>query len=225
MVREVMVRGGVGMQVGWREVYDFWFPDELRQGRLGYHLRMSDWWMKGGASPELPPFAPCLEAAAGGELDFWAGEPLGRLALIVVLDQFPRGLFADTRRAYAQDAEALRLCREGLANGHYAALRYPWEQFFFTLPIIHAEGPDHLERLQWLVERLEEGIPVAAQSWPELGPLFDFSLSQARANVEVIGAFGRFPHRNAILGRQSTPEELAYVAEGDFVHLRRRPWA
>ena len=80
------------------------------------------WWFGGGSNPELPPFAPIVQAARTGHLDHWLAAPLGRLSLIIVLDQFPRGLFASTPEAYASDPGALRIAEEGLRNGHYLSL-------------------------------------------------------------------------------------------------------
>jgi uncharacterized protein (DUF924 family) len=207
-------------ELDWRRVYDFWFPRDITDADLAEHWRRMEWWMRGGASAELGPFAPVLERARAGQLDRWSETPKGRLSLILVLDQFPRGLNAGTPEAYAADPVALDLAERGLANGHYEALRDPYERFFFCLPLAHAEGPDHRERMRFLVaesERMLEEAPL------RLKPIWAFSLSQARANLEVITRFGRFPHRNPILGRVSTAEEAAYIAKGDFVHKRSPP--
>src|SRR5215217_3406755 len=90
----------------WRTVYDFWFPPGLDDADPEAHRRMFGRWFGGGANAELPPFAPVVEAARAGCLGHWLATPLGRLALIVVLDQFPRGLFAGTPAAYASDPDA-----------------------------------------------------------------------------------------------------------------------
>lgn len=205
----------------WRTIYDFWFPAELAQGQLDFHMKMGDWWMKGGATPELPPFAHYIDAAAAGELDHWKASAIGRLCLIVVLDQFPRDLFAGSPRAYAYDREALRLCEDGFANRQAYELAGPFEQFFFTMPMVHAEGPDHLDRLRRLLKMHQDLMPAMVRRFPELEPIFRFALEQVASNIEVIERFGRFPHRNDILGRESTEEERAYIEDGDFVHLRR----
>src|SRR5919206_1449348 len=101
-------------QPDWRIVYDFWFPPGLDDADLETHRQMFLWWFRGGANPELPRFAPVLEAARAGRLDDWLAIPLGRLSLIIVLDQFSRGLFAGTPEAYASDPDALRIAEEGL---------------------------------------------------------------------------------------------------------------
>jgi uncharacterized protein (DUF924 family) len=204
----------------WRTVHDFWFPPGLDDADAATLRRQVDWWFGGGSNAALPPFAPVLEAARAGRLEHWSATPLGRLSLIIVLDQFPRGLFAATPEAYACDPEALRIAEEGLGNGHHAALEAPWQRTFSVMPLVHAEGPGHRERLERVValaEALVREVPG------HLRPLYEFSAAQARGHLDVITRFGRFPHRNAILGRPSTPDEAAYVAKGDFVHQRRMP--
>ena len=204
----------------WRAVYDFWFPPGLDDADPETHGRMFVRWFGGGANAELPPFAPVLDAARTGRLDHWLATPLGRLSLIVVLDQVPRGLFAGTPEAYAADPGALRVAEQGLRNGHYDALTRPWEKTFFFLPLGHAEGPDHVERLRRVVAMAER---IAHEAPRRLQPLYRHSVGQARGHLDVISRFGRFPHRNPVLGRASTPEEVEYLDKGDFVHMRRPP--
>ena len=155
-------------------------------------------------------------------MDHWLGSPRGRLSLIIVVDQFPRGLFAGTPAAFSLDAYALQIAEEGLRDGQYAALENPWDKFFFLLPLAHAEGTDHLERMK---RAITMGELIAAEAPPHLQSLHEFSLAQARGHLEVISRFGRYPHRNSILGRASTPEEVAYLAKGDFVQARQLPQA
>jgi uncharacterized protein (DUF924 family) len=204
----------------WRSVFEFWFPAGLESADAAGQWRMLEWWMRGGANAELGRFAPMLADARAGQLDHWAETPPGRLALIIVLDQFPRGLHAGTPEAFASDADALRLAEEGFKNGHYDALTSLWQRFFFFLPLAHAEGPDHLERLQRIVAVSEQAV---AEAPPDLKPIWQFSLGQAQANRDVIARFGRYPHRNPVLKRPSTREEEAYIAKGDFVHRRALP--
>jgi len=204
----------------WKAVYDFWFPPGLEHVDAQAFRRRAEWWFGGGANAELPPFAHTLIAARSGRLDHWLATPRGRLSLIIVLDQFQRGLFAGKPEAYAADAQALRIAEEGLRNGHYDALTYPWEKTSFFLPLGHAEGPDHLERLYRVVAMAEE---LVGEAPTRLKPHYEFSLSQARASRDLIERFGRFPHRNSILGRPSTPQEEAYLRAGDLVHMRRPP--
>jgi len=207
-------------QRDWRRVYDFWFPVDLSCSDIAVHWQMMVWWMRGGANAELHQFASLVHEARAGQLDHWLASPLGRLSLIIVLDQFPRGLFAGTPDAYSSDPVTLRIAEEGFGNGHYDALTSLYEKFFYFLPLAHAEGPDHLERMKRIVAISEQAIEEAPD---DVKPVWQFSLSQAQANLAIISRFGRFPHRNPILGRASTPEELTYLAKGDFVHTRSLP--
>lgn len=204
----------------WQAVQEFWFPPGLDEAGPDTHRDMFVRWFGGGTNAGLAPFAHVVEAAEAGRLDHWLDVPLGRLSLILVLDQFPRGLFAGTPAAYACDPHALRVAEEGLRNGHYEAMTRPWEKLFFAMPLAHAEGPGHLERLGRVVALAER---VAADTQEHLKPLYQHSVRQARGHLDTVARFGRFPHRNPVLGRASTPEEVAYLERGDFVHTRMPP--
>jgi uncharacterized protein (DUF924 family) len=199
------------------DVLRFWFP-ELSGANHARMVRQFEWWFRGGANSAVAErFSLLLERATRGELDHWANWPRPRLALIIVLDQFSRSLYRDTARAFAQDPKALALALEGLEIGHYAALETPWEKTFFLLPLGHSEELAQLGRAVALAEELAENAP------PELRRVLEHSASQARGHRDVIARFGRHPHRNAVLGRQSTPEELDYLASGKLVHTRSIP--
>lgn len=203
----------------WHEVLALWFPEGSAPGidpeRHTEHWR---WRLHGGADEAITArFADLTARAVEGALDHWAVTPEGRLALIVVLDQFPRSLWRGTPRAYAQDGAALALTLAGLENGHYAAQPAPWFQIAFTQPLGHAEGPDHLERIDRLIALRKD---IAARSPEHLRPLYRSLVAQAGEVRQVIVAFGRHPHRNAILGRVSTPAEMAWLKKGAFPHQR-----
>lgn len=206
----------------WPAVYEFWFPPGLEEAGAEVHRAMFTRWFRGGTRAELPRFASLVARARSGSLDGWLAHARARLALILLLDQFTRGLFADTPEAYAADPLALRIAQEGIRNGHYDQLARPWEKTFFVLPLAHAEGPDHLARLDLVVMLTLE---LARAAPPDLRPLYAFSAGQARAHRELITRFGRYPHRNSVLGRPSTDEELGYLAAGEFVHDRIPPAA
>lgn len=203
----------------WHEVLDFWFPE----GRevVVFPERHRDFWlwrMRGGADSEIAArFSGLTAKGADGTLDHWAADPGGRLALVIVLDQFSRTVWRGSARAFAQDRAALALTLDGLANGHYAALSQPWHKIVFGLPLGHCEGPDHLQRLDLLIRLRGE---IAAQAPENLQPIYHSLVQQAGKVREVIAAFGRHPHRNEILGRQSTAAEQAYIAAGSFPHQR-----
>ncbi|MFH0351622.1 MAG: DUF924 family protein [Chromatiales bacterium] len=199
------------------DVLRFWFP-ELSGADHARLIRQFEWWFRGGADSAIGERFPLLlERATRGELDDWSQWPRSRLALIIVLDQFSRSLFRDTARAFAQDHKALDLALVGIDIGHFTALETPWEKTFFLLPFGHSEELSHLERAVMLAEQIAENAP------PELHKILEHSASQARGHRDVIARFGRHPHRNAILGRQSTPEELDYLASGKLVHARALP--
>ena len=201
-------------------VLDLWFPDT---GFWESQDRFSNWIftrMQGGMDEIIcTQYADLTTAAAQGLLDHWAETPRGRLALLIALDQFPRSLWRDTPGAYAQDIKANRLVLDGVDNGDFHALA-PWEQLFFLIALTHCEGPDHLDRLS-LVDRLTEDL-IAKLPAP-LADMADRLRAQNALVRCVIERIGRHPHRNPIYGRVSTPEETAYIATGDFPHVKSTP--
>lgn len=200
-----------------QNVLRFWFPQQLGSDYAS-QVRQLEWWFRGGADAAIAErFSVLLAQATQGELDHWSHEPQSRLAFILVLDQFSRTLYKGTDRAFAQDAKARALTLQGLANGHYTALVTPWEKTFFFLPLGHSEELAHVE----LAVKLAEELVDHASS--EFRRMLEHSASQARGHRDVIARFGRQPHRNAALGRPSTPEELDYLASGQLVHLRSLP--
>jgi uncharacterized protein (DUF924 family) len=199
------------------EVLRFWFSS-LPTGDQAAMARQMEWWFRGGADSEIiERFLHLFQRAAQGELDSWSQTPRSRLALIIALDQFSRTIHRGTAQAFAQDPKALRLALEGIEVGHYAALETPWEKTFFFLPFGHSEELANLERAVNLAEELVKEAPQ------EHRDMLKFSANQARGHRDVIARFGRHPHRNELLGRQSTPEELEYLAAGELVHTRSPP--
>jgi uncharacterized protein (DUF924 family) len=199
------------------DVLRFWFSSLPRDDHAAM-VRQMEWWFRGGADSEIVQrFPPLLERAGRGELDGWSQSPRSRLALIIVLDQFSRTIYRGTARAFTQDPKSLALALEGIENGQYARLNDPWEKTFFFLPLGHSEELTNLERAVKLAEELVQAAPQ------ELRGMLEFSANQARGHRDVIARFGRHPHRNEVLGRQSTPEELEYLATGQLVHTRSLP--
>jgi len=200
------------------DVLDFWLPDTGHQNTPETHMAFWDQRMQGGMDAEIiARFGDLTLAAATGALDHWSETAQGRLALLIALDQFPRSLWRDTPAAFAQDIKATRLALTGIENGHFDTLK-AWEQTFFLIAIDHCEGPDHLESMQnaWaVVDKIAANLPAG------LAPMGDRLREQHQRVIDVIASFGRHPHRNAVLGRPSTPAETAYVAAGDFPHLRK----
>ncbi len=201
------------------EVLSYWFPEGFNEADPQTRRRQGERWMHGG--PEVDReiterFGQALEQARRGELDHWAETPRGRLALIVVLDQFSRNVYRGSPLSYAQDEKALELALEGIDAGMDRELSF-MERIFFWMPVGHSEDLALQERS---VRHKEE---EAADAPPHLRAMADFGISQARAARDVIARFGRHPHRNEILGRESTPEELEYLRTETPPHLRRPP--
>jgi len=180
------------------EVLHFWFgaADSPEFGRY-----RPQWFEKSEAFDGLcrERFLATHEAAAVGRLDGWAERPLGALALVVTLDQFPRNMFRGTPRAFATDPKALAVARAIVSRGLDAAYQ-PAQRWFAYLPFEHAEDLAAQRESLTVYERLR-GDPASASP-----------IAYAMRHYAVIERFGRFPHRNAILGRASTPEELAFLA-------------
>lgn len=197
------------------EIIDFWFPDgpepELRR-----HGELWMWRMRGGADAEvIEKYSEVTQRAANGEFDHWAETPRGRLALLIVLDQFPRSVWAGTPKAFSQDCKAAEICLEGLDNGHFDALENVWFKTAFKIPLEHCECPDHLARLDRVIEIADALVDEAPE---HLRSAYEMAAQQPRKHRAVIARFGRHAHRNDILGRQSTPEEREYIETGDFPH-------
>ena len=200
-------------------VLDFWFPDDGHWTGMDRHDAFWMWRMQGGADAAIiANFTGLTTAAARGELDHWAETPRGRLALIIALDQFPRSVWRDTPGAYAQDIKATRLVLEALQNGHYQALPHVWERQFFIIALTHCEGPDHLARMDLAIDLSHAQADLLPDAIIGVAARLVQQAERVRANI---AAFGRHPHRNAVLGRISTPAEDAYIAKGDFPHVRK----
>ncbi len=199
------------------DVLQFWFPSRPSDDRAAM-VRQWDWWFRGGGDADIiKHFSPLLERATRGEFDDWSCEPRSRLALIIVLDQFSRTIYRGTAQAFVQDSKATALAIEGIDIAHYAALETPWEKTFFLLPLGHSENLMNLDLAVKLADDLVKEVPQEYQA------LLEFSASQALRHRNVIARFGRHPHRNDVLGRQSTPEELEYLASEQLVHTRPMP--
>ena len=152
-------------------------------------------------------FAPLVEVAARGEFDRWLQAPRSALAVILVLDQFPRNIWRGTARAFAHDALALRATREAVARGHLRELA-PLEQAFLVLPFQHSESIEDQRESVRLSSEIAQAAPLGWRA------LLERYLQFARQHLHLIEQFGRFPHRNRVLGRDPTPEEEAYLRAG-----------
>ncbi|MBX6321795.1 MAG: DUF924 domain-containing protein [Rhodospirillaceae bacterium] len=183
---------------GWAEVLDFWFD--------AAHAPL--WFKKDEAFDRAirARFAPLVTAAVDGGLATWEDAAPSCLALLIVLDQFPRNAWRGTPRAYCGDARALAVARRALARGFDRAVPIGQRRFFY-LPLEHSEDLADQEESCALFRRL------AAEAAPADRASAEEQLLYAERHREIIARFGRFPHRNAILGRASTPAEVAFLAE------------
>lgn len=173
-----------------QDVLRFWFEEAKPQQHFG----------KDPAFDALirRRFLETHNAASRGELYEWRAAPDGRLAEIIVLDQFSRNLFRDNAQAFACDAMALVLAQEAIRLGADQALA-PHRRIFLYMPYMHSES----RAMHAIAERLFRQ------------PGVDANLKYELKHKAIIDRFGRFPHRNAILGRESTPEECAFLAQPD----------
>ena len=182
-----------------KEILDFWFgqADEPDYGKP-----KAFWFSK---KPEFDEqirtlFLKHYQKAAEGYLDDWIDFPNTCLALILLLDQFPRNIFRGTPEAFATDWEALSAAQHALAQGYDLEL-LPVQRWFLYLPFEHSENLDDQRRAVQLFQGLSDD--------PDSANRIEYSIR----HLKVIERFGRFPHRNAILGRFSTPEEEEFLKE------------
>ncbi|MEO0344101.1 MAG: DUF924 family protein [Pseudomonadota bacterium] len=172
-----------------QEVLKFWFED----------CDEEQWFKK---DPDFDAriaerFSNSIAFGLAGHLSTWEGEDRGRLALILVLDQFTRNVFRDTPRAFSGDHIALRLSQEAVASGAVDRQSEKFRRIFTLMPMMHSED--------LLVQ--EAALPLFERHTNER------TLKYALAHRDIVARFGRFPHRNAILGRESTKEETAFLKE------------
>ncbi len=152
----------------------------------------------------LQAFSQEYEAAASGDLIEWSNTPRGRLALIILLDQFPRYIHRRSPQAFAYDVTAQQLCIEGLRDKMDQSLTLI-ERVFFYMPLVHAEDAESQEKSIRLYQDL------VSLSMSETTQIYQLFLAYAYAHFRVIKEFGRFPQRNKVLGRESTDAELVFL--------------
>jgi uncharacterized protein (DUF924 family) len=202
------------------KVREFWFGKSLTGPLQGLGeaaskaqvlMRRASLWFE--TNPQLvgqrdelikSQFLQLVERAARGELDAWADSPRRLLSLIILLDQFPRQIYRGTAQAFAYDAQALGFALSGMQSAADGALNLV-ERIFFYMPLQHAESQEVQEESVAAFKRLVGEAPAEQRS------TFEQSLESAENHRELIRQFGRFPHRNRLLGRSSTPEEREYL--------------
>jgi uncharacterized protein (DUF924 family) len=187
-------------------ILGFWFKEQaLTAPQID---RRMDVWFGGDEVFDLEckkEFSADVELASGGKLDHWADEPHGRLALILLLDQFRRNIYRNTTKAFEMDKAALKLCVEGARDKKDRGLT-PIQQVFFYMPLQHTESRKVQEKAVDIFNRLAEAVS------PTYRETFETIVQFAELHRDIVEQFGRFPHRNQLLGRENTPEEDEYLA-------------
>jgi uncharacterized protein (DUF924 family) len=187
------------------EVLSYWL--EPLPATAGEVEAKKKFWFDGGSDVDheiRQRFGAEVARARRGELDAWKETPRGTLALIVLIDQFSRNLYRGTPNAFSHDPKALRLASDGYDTGRFDGFG-TIEHFFASMPFRHAEDVETQKR------GVTRAVKDALGAEPLLCELMIYSVDWARKHLDVIVRFGRFPHRNATLGRASTPAELEYL--------------
>lgn len=184
------------------DILRFWFG-EAQSGNTRYQQRRSLWFVKNAETDQIirDRFLRLHEQAAAGELDHWKDSPESCLALIVLLDQFSRNMFRGEPKSFETDAKALAVAKEAIARG-FDQQRIPIERLFLYMPLEHSESLGDQHRCVELMHQL-------AIADPELNDCYDYAIR----HLKVIEAFERFPHRNAMLGRDTTPTEAEFLKQ------------
>lgn len=194
-----------------RSIREFWFGKRPLSAEA-LSERMDFWFGEDAAQLALRDeeirerFGEVLERALSGQLESWADGPRRRLSLIILLDQFPRNMFRGSARVFAYDTKALSLTLSGMQSGADGALDAV-ERIFFYMPLQHAESGEVQDESVAAYRRLLAEAPA------ELRGSFTGVLEHAEQHRSIVERFGRFPHRNHLLGRVSTPAEEAWLRE------------
>ena len=187
-------------------VISFWFQEkELTAPQIDG--RMDVWFGEDAVFDQQiqSEFSGDVEEASEGKLDHWAHTPRGRLALILLLDQFRRNIYRGTAEAYAEDKRALKLCVEGAMEKKDKGLS-PIQRVFFYMPLQHAESRKVQAKSVAIFSRLAEAVsPTYVETFMTIAQF-------AELHHDIVEQFGRFPHRNVVLNRANTPEEEEYLA-------------
>jgi len=188
----------------WSELINDWFADTL-DSPLAIADRQN-WWFRADAGRDellADKYGKLVEQCAAGRMYRWLDQPEGRLGLVIALDQLPRNLFRGMARAFAYDAQVAAWCLSAVQTGQDRLLK-PIQRAFLYMPLQHAEDLQAQESGVALYQRLAR----ENHEWPVFEREF---LAFARVHRDIIARFGRFPHRNQVLGRASTAEESAYL--------------
>lgn len=187
------------------DILRFWLGDLDEEGFASAETTQR-WFKKDPAFDEeiCARFGDLVDEVVKGAHDDWLATPRGRLAAVIALDQLPRNMFRDHAGMYANDARAVAIALEGIERGDDKTL-LGHERVFLYMPLMHSEELAHQERCVELFEAFVEELQGAARE------RVAFNLKYAVQHRDIVARWGRFPHRNAILGRPSTPEEAEFL--------------
>lgn len=187
-------------------ILSFWFKEHILSAPQ-IDRRMDIWFSEDPVfDHEIEKeFADEVVRACDGELDHWASKPHGRLALIILIDQFRRNIHRNTADAFSKDHLALKLCVKGAMEKMDRGLT-PIQKVFYYMPLQHAESRKVQAKSVELYNRLAEGVSATDRE------TFLTVAQFAELHKDIIDQFGRFPHRNKLLNRENTPEENKYLA-------------
>lgn len=188
-------------------ILNFWFGQQPDSNNPDYWKQKNTLWFGFNVDADqliTITFKPLLLQAKNNELRNWEGTASGRLALIILTDQFSRNIYRSTAEAFSFDKFALKQCLEGLEAMQHLEL-HPVHQVFFFMPLEHSENIKHQNTCVELLENL------ALSSSPEMLSTMKNFREFAIKHLDIIAQFGQFPHRNALLGRKSTQAELEYL--------------
>jgi uncharacterized protein (DUF924 family) len=184
-----------------------WFGTLQPNGAVDPEFRKR-WWTKDAAFDAhlRERWGDMLRSARTGELNSWAQTPQGALALVILLDQFSRNIHRDTKEMFAADPQALAIAKQALSQGFHQALPYE-QRVFLYMPLMHSEDLNDQEQCISLFKHL------VAEAPSPLSEHFNTNVDFAIRHRDIIQRFGRFPHRNAILERETTTEEQAALTQ------------
>lgn len=190
-------------------VLEFWFRDQAMSAPK-IDSRMDLWFGEDAVFDQeiAAAFGSEIDLASSGKLDHWGNKARGRLALILLLDQFRRNMYRNTAEAFAKDNAALKLCVEGAMQKIDKSLT-AIERVFFYMPLQHAESRRVQEKSVDIYNKLAKAVT------PTYRETFETIAQFAELHRDIIDRFDRFPHRNKLLGRKNTPEEEEYLAGDD----------
>lgn len=189
----------LGAMASAHPILEFWFGSLSPEGEVAPE-KQARWWKKSAEFDSLckERFESDVQAASRDELEDLRATPRGALAYILLCDQIPRNIYRDTTDAFAWDARALAATMALIESGEFLTL-FPREQAFALMPLMHSEDLDvHTLSIKMFTELAERGVDT---------------VDYARAHQKIIMRFGRYPHRNVIVGRESSAEEIEFLKE------------